>query len=162
MRCWSLGGEAIWGGKCDFRALELLWQISIILGILCQGIHRDHCLGHGEGLSSGAESPLAPGIGWQGRRAAGTCFPVGTLCCNSALPFVEVWCHKPPGQVALQGRGGGAQAWWRRNSISWLQALASLLYQDTGPWMPTLDSSREAAHPDFWVKSFCIHLPGLP
>ena len=51
----------------------------------------------------GLRSPLAPGIGWQGRRAAGACFLVGTLCCNSAPSFVEVWRHKPPGQVALQG-----------------------------------------------------------
>ena len=37
-----------------------------------------------------------------------------------------------------------------------------LLHQDMGPWMPTLDFSREAANPDFRVKSFCIYLPGLP
>ena len=54
-------------GNVTLEPENCWWQISIILGILRQGIQQDHCLGHGEGPSSGPESPLVPGIGWQGR-----------------------------------------------------------------------------------------------
>lgn len=33
------------------------WQTSIILGILCQGIHQGHCLGDGEGPSAELSCP---------------------------------------------------------------------------------------------------------